>query len=263
MFGLKAFFLPLLEPLGAIWLLMVIGTLWAAWRKQWSCVRWLGLAALLIFLAGSPPLTEIIVSAAEKRYVPRGQWQASDSPWAGADAIVVLGGGYKLSEHDTLGFAVSSGGSRILAGLELARGLKPKALVLGGSVPIPGKPGVLTTAPVANWVQQMAGDGLVVTNLGFCADTHVEALRFKNMKEQSGWRKTILVTSALHMRRSEAVFRKAGVEVIPFACDFQRYGTPARLFGMSLFPTEDRLRILSLYVHEQVGWFMYRWRDWI
>jgi len=40
-----------------------------------------------------------------------------------------------------------------------------------------------------------------------------------------GWRKVILVTSALHIPRSVAVFAAQGIAVVPVVCDFQAYGS--------------------------------------
>jgi uncharacterized SAM-binding protein YcdF (DUF218 family) len=73
----------------------------------------------------------------------------------------------------------------------------------------------------------------------------------------------LLVTSALHLRRAEAVFRKQGVDVTPIACDFQVYGVPRTSAFPSPFPSQHRLDLLSLYLHEQIGWWVYKWRGWV
>jgi uncharacterized SAM-binding protein YcdF (DUF218 family) len=99
--------------------------------------------------------------------------------------------------------------------------------------------------------------------LGICANTHDEALQFRKLKEAEGWQKVLLVTSALHMRRAEAVFRKQGVDVTPVACDFQVHGVLGAPGFPSPFPRQHRLDLLSLYLHEQIGWWVYKWRGWI
>jgi uncharacterized SAM-binding protein YcdF (DUF218 family) len=65
------------------------------------------------------------------------------------------------------------------------------------------------------------------------------------------------------MRRAEAVFQKQGVDVTPVACDFQVYGVPRTSGFSSPFPRQHRLDLLSLYLHEQIGWWVYRWRGWV
>src|ERR1035437_4894377 len=101
---------------------------------------------------------------------------------------------------------------------------------------------------------------VAVTNLGLCANTHAEASRFKELSAQRGWRKAILVTSALHIPRSVAVFAAQGIAVVPVACDFQAYGVPSMGGGFSPFPRQSRFHQLALYLHEKIGWFAYRGR---
>jgi uncharacterized SAM-binding protein YcdF (DUF218 family) len=252
------FFAPLLEPLGAIWLVMVLGVIWLIWRRKWRSAIWLAAPSVLIFLVGSTPLVNAVVARAE-----RPQALADTNRLAEADVVVTLGGGYYLSENDILGFSLSAGGSRVLTAVELVRRGKAKALVLGGSVPLTGKPGVVVTALVQEWVRAWGLTTVAVTNLGLCANTHDEALRFKEMCARQGWHKVILVTSALHMPRSVAVFAAQGIAVVPVACDFQAYGVPPVRGDFSPFPRQDRFHILSLYLHEKIGWLVYRARGWL
>jgi uncharacterized SAM-binding protein YcdF (DUF218 family) len=255
---MNQFLAPLAEPIGALWCLMVLGVLWLIWRRQWRDAVWLGVPAVLIFLIGSTPLVDAMVARAE-----RPQALADIDRLAEADVVVALGGGYYLSENDVLGFSLTGGGSRVLTALELVRRGKAKALVLGGSGPLTGKPGVVASALVQEWVLASGMTTVAVTNLGLCANTHDEALRFKELSTQQGWRKVILVTSALHMQRSVAVFAAQGIAVVPVACDFQAYGVPSVEGDFSPFPRQSRFHDLSLYLHEKIGWLVYRWRGWV
>jgi uncharacterized SAM-binding protein YcdF (DUF218 family) len=237
---------------------MVLGVLWLVWRRQWQGAVWLGVPVVLIFLIGSTPLVDAIVARAE-----RPQARADMDRLAEADVVVALGGGYYLSEHDMLGFALDAGGSRVLTALELVRRGKARALVLGGSMPLTGKPGVVASSLVQEWVLASGLTTVAVTNLGLCANTHDEALRFKELSAQRGWRKVILVTSALHMPRSVAVFAAQGIAVAPVACDFQAHGLPSVQGDFSPFPRQFRFHHLALYLHEKIGWLVYRWRGWV
>jgi uncharacterized SAM-binding protein YcdF (DUF218 family) len=252
------FFAPLVEPLGAIWLVMVLGVFWLTWRRKWRPAVWLGVPSVLIFLIGSTPLVEAMVAQTE-----RPQALADINRLAEADVVVALGGGYRLSENDILGFSLTGGGSRVLTALELVRRGKAKTLVLGGSVPLTGKPGAVAASLVQEWVLAWGLTTAAVTNLGLCANTHDEALRFKELSKQRGWRQVILVTSALHMPRAVAVFAAQGIAVIPVACDFQAYGVPSVQDDFSPFPRQARFHLLSLYLHEKIGWWVYRARGWV
>ena len=258
------FLSPLAEPIGALWFLMALGVLWLLCRRQWRSAVWLGFPAVLIFLIGSTPVVEALVARAERPWAFSFQVSSFKfNPDAPADVVVALGGGYYPSDNDLFGFSVSDGGSRVLTAVELVRRGKARALVLGGSVPLAGKPGVVAASLVQDWVLASGMTTVAVTNLGLCANTHDEALRFKELSAQRGWRKVILVTSALHVPRAVAVFAAQGIAVVPVACDFQTYGVPAMQGGFSPFPRQARFHNLSLYLHEKIGWWAYRVRGWI
>jgi uncharacterized SAM-binding protein YcdF (DUF218 family) len=261
--SLKSFFLPGLEPLGAIWSLMLLGAVWCAFRRQWRGLVSVAVPALLLFLFGSTRIVETVIASAEQPYAVRLPVKPGAEPWTGADAVLILGGGFYSSAHDAYGFAVTFAGTRLLAGVEIARSLEPRALVIGGCAPVPDQPSAVVSSFVQNWVQSWkVGKSLTVTNLGFCADTHDESVAFRKLSDQFGWRKVVLVTSALHMPRAEALFRKAGINVVPCACDFQGYGA-TRFTAYSPFPRAERLLLLSAYLHEQIGWIVYRWHGWV
>jgi uncharacterized SAM-binding protein YcdF (DUF218 family) len=255
----KSFLLPLTEPLGIIWLFMVIGVGFQLWRRQWRCAAWLGIPVALLFVLGSTPLASALVASAERPYASalRSQTSALRPP---CSAILVLGGGVYPSEHDLYGFALGGGASRILTGLELARRGRATNLVLGGSVPLPGSDEV-TSAKVQHWVTSLGVRGITVTNLGLCRNTYDEALAFKPLMQSNQWTSVLLVTSALHMPRSVALFRKQGIPVEPVAYDFHAYGTPKSAFG--IFPSVGNLELLGLYTHEKIGWVVYKLRGWI
>ena len=87
-----------------------------------------------------------------------------------------------------------------------------------------------------------------------------------DLVEANEWKSVMLVTSAWHMRRAEAVFQSTGVRVIPVACDFTGfYPSPnSSFFGHCLlFPQAGRLDVLRMYLQERIGWLYYRSRGWI
>ena len=51
--------------------------------------------------------------------------------------------------------------------------------------------------------------------------TYENAVNSAAILRQRGIHKIVLVTEAYHMRRSEGVFRKQGIEVVPAACGFR------------------------------------------
>lgn len=283
----KQSLLPLTEPLGALWLFMALGVVWLVWRRQWRSAVWLGIPTFVLFVIGSTPLVEMLVASEEQ------QWTASFPPShrptvapsdrrtvvpsdrradvpsvrradpPSSDVVVALGAGYRISQYDALGFAACDGSSRLLTAIELVRQGRAKTVVLGGSwQPLPGQTNIPSMSLIQDWVHSWSLTKGEVMNLGLCKDTHDEAISFKRLAEGRGWSRVILVTSALHLRRSEAAFRKQGVDVVPVAADFMVCGVPQdRPF--SPFPRGTRFYLLSLYLHEKIGWWVYRWRGWI
>ncbi|HZM01724.1 MAG TPA: YdcF family protein [Candidatus Saccharimonadales bacterium] len=206
---------------------------------------------------GSTSLTEKLISAEEQPYA--GQPHLPALP---ADAVVALGGDEHLSHNDLLGFAMGEGGSRVLTAVELVRLGKARTLVLGGSSPIPGRPDAPSMGVLQDWVTSWGLTAGSVTNLGICINTHDEAVAFRALARRQGWLKVILVTSALHMRRSVALFKTQGIDVTPVAADFKAAGVSPPL-PLSPFPRERRLFLMTLYMHEKIGWWVYRARGWV
>jgi len=259
------FFAPLTEPVGAIWLLMGLMLAWLLARRQWRSALWLGLPTLLLFILGSTPVGEKLAAAEERpwsNYSKSTGQGVVDGSSGVADAVVALGGGDRVSDNDMLGFAMSNGASRLLTAVELVRSGKAKTLVLGGSWPMPGKREVPSMRVVQDWVTSWGLVTGAVTNLGICINTHDEAVAFRKLAQSEGWSKVILVTSALHMRRSAALFTKLGIQVTPVPADFEVQGVSQDL-PFSPFPRQHRFFVLALYLHEKIGWWVYRARGWV
>ena len=206
--------------------------------------------------SGAPALPTLNSSASQSGT------EAAQPANAPADAVVALGGGQRVSHHDVLGFAMEDAGSRVLTAIQLVRLGKARTLVLGGSWPLPGRQDAPSIGVVQDWVTSWGLVGGAVTNLGVCINTHDEAVAFRKLAQSQGWSNVMLVTSALHMRRSLALFRKQGVEVTPVAADFHVQGV-SQDFPFSPFPRQGRLFLLALYMHEKIGWWVYRARGWV
>ncbi|WP_207533069.1 YdcF family protein [Desertivirga arenae] len=65
----------------------------------------------------------------------------------------------------------------------------------------------------------------------------------------------LLVTSAFHMRRSLLTFEKAGVEVVPYSCNY--IAGHERLSIDSFLPNADTLSKWEKYIKELIGYIVY------
>ncbi len=64
-----------------------------------------------------------------------------------------------------------------------------------------------------------------------------------------------------------AKYAENGMDWVPHFRVFRVFCGSSRLgnclHGASPFPRQHRLELLSLYLHEQIGWWVYRWRGWV
>jgi len=256
-FDLLRFFTPLLHPIGMVWFACLTGAALFAWRKRKAPALALAAVALLISLMASG-LSGSLLARLERPYVRE---SLADVPVC--DAVIVLGGGISASGSDPLGFTFTDAGDRIVAAIEVVRQGKAPVLVLGGGYYHSGDDKVSDSSLVRRWIERW---GLVtneIVSLGVTHHTREEAVRVKELAGQRGWKKMILVTSAFHMKRTEAVFRTLGLDVVPVACDFNTVGRPKPKPSFNPFPRPEGLGALDYWVHEQVGMMIYRLRGWI
>lgn len=81
------------------------------------------------------------------------------------------------------------------------------------------------------------------------------------LMKQLGLSRALLVTSALHMPRSQALLRATGVDFVSVATDFEVVGGDNTL--LSWLPNAQALQRSTAAMHEWVGIVVYRWRGWI
>src|ERR1035437_3194987 len=91
---MKQCFAPLLEPLGAIWLLMVLSVVVLLFRRERRTALWLMLPTVLLFLTDSTPMADMLVGAAERRYAT-----GNIAALAPTDAAIALGGNERASAY--------------------------------------------------------------------------------------------------------------------------------------------------------------------
>ena len=67
----------------------------------------------------------------------------------------------------------------------------------------------------------------------------------------------ILITSALHMKRSVAVFKKTGVAFLPLPCDYKVYDTKPDIEDY-IIPNISLLKEWSYFIKEVIGLYVYK-----
>ena len=92
-------------------------------------------------------------------------------------------------------------------------------------------------------------------------NTHDNALYCAILLKAKGIQRVLLVTSAFHMRRAQALFEKQGLIVVPAPTDFQRIVSNSTVPGV--LPQVGNLSRTTHALHELVGYWVYRWRGWL
>ncbi|MGE5107271.1 MAG: YdcF family protein [Sphingobacteriales bacterium] len=67
----------------------------------------------------------------------------------------------------------------------------------------------------------------------------------------------LLITSAMHMKRSVQVFKKAGIEVIPYPCNYAALDNP-QLFLDAVIPSYKSFERWDNYLKEVLGLWVYK-----
>lgn len=257
-FSLERFCEPMLLPIGFLWSLLVLGTGWSLWKRRWRSGLLPGMLAAFLSVAGSTAIPARLLASLERPYA-----HVDLTKVPVCDAVVMLGGTHNYSPSDAFKLDLAQAADRIIMSLELMRQQKGKTLVLGGGGrEIDGK-----QHPDAQLLQDwFAAWGLPtapVSNLGICRNTRDEAERVQALVKERGWQRVIVVTSGYHMKRAEAIFRKLGVSIVPVACDFQGLAELELHRPFTPFPLIQKVELLNLYLHETIGWLVYRWRGWV
>lgn len=249
---------PLIHPIGWLWLAATFGFFYSLKRKQWLLAFLCGASSLIMHLVGNTSIPASLLADLERPYSR--QNIAGLPP---ADAVVMLGGVLEASAHDPLAFSFNQASDRVMTALELMRLRKAPILILGGGVARFSTNQVYTEGVLLKrWIEGWKLPAGQIIPLEASRNTHDEALQVQGLMRSQKWRRVILVSSAFHLRRGEALFRSLEIPATPVASDF--IGLPVMEAGREfrIFPTIDGFVQLTTYLHEQVGWYYYKARGW-
>jgi uncharacterized SAM-binding protein YcdF (DUF218 family) len=207
----------------------------------------------LLAVLGLDPVGTLSVSSLERPFAPllAGGTTAADLRAQQARWIVVLGGGHRAAPGVPPPSELSQSAlARLVEAVRLKRLLPRARLFVSGGAP--GDP-ISEAALYAQSAQVLgvpAGD-IVEDGQGF--DTAGEALA---VRRAIGSEPFILVTSATHLPRALALFRKQGLDPLPSPADFT--GLPH--LGPAILPGAGAVVNVERAVHEYLGMLFARLR---
>ena len=251
MFTLKQLLKALLLP-PMPWLLM-LGAVLVFWRRRWA--RKLLLATFLLVLAlHCGPLNYLLRYPLESRYPP-----LVDPATAGSyDAIVVLTSG-SVPATGLIPFpSIDEAMFRRLDEAWRLYRIRPKPIIISGGHVNPFTPARDENKIAREFLIRWGVPKSDVIGEEKSRDTFENALESQKILKKHGWKRYLLVTSAMHMPRSMLVFTELVPEPIPAPSDFSLGkfdSTP-----LDFFPNEAVAPKMFVTIHEYLGMINYYWR---
>lgn len=244
---------PILWPFN-IALLLLISALIARHFKKEKTAWHLVIAALAFLLVPALP----VISIALMRSLESSYPSIASSQAPAAEAIVVLGGSIWGAQPPRLEPEEASG-SRLVPAARLYRHKKAPFIVVSSGSPAFFPDG--TEGVEANDMRDFLVDAGVpdraIVREGRSRNTDENARYTAEVLRQRGWKKILLVTSAFHLPRAVAIFKKYGVtDVIPFPTEKRMTEGPFRF--SYLVPELAALQTSTAAIKEYVGRWVYQ-----
>jgi uncharacterized SAM-binding protein YcdF (DUF218 family) len=236
----------LVLPPAGILFLMLFGFLLLIRSQRNFGLLYIAIGCLLLYGLSISPVSSALIASLEKDFQP------VNARLVKADVIVVLGGGTR--DRSWLGLKPEPADEslkRVVAAVTLYKALHIPVLLTGGS-------GDRAQSQLSD-ADAMARTAL---DLGVLEkDIRTETMSRNTLesaravKDMIKGNRIVLVTSAFHMKRSAALFKKQGFEVVPAPVGFRSGQRPFTVF--SIIPNADNLSSSSLALaeHLSLGWY--------
>lgn len=255
--------LPLfIYPLGLTCLLLLVG-LFLSFRKSRFTFIPILLSLILLLTAGNPRTANFLLQSLEYQYPPLPKLPS-------ADAIVVLGGSTKPISPPRILADLNEHGDRIIYAAKLYKEEKAPLIILsGGRIQWFGQDNS-EAQDMAEILELMGIPTEAIIQEGNSFNTYQNAIYTQKILEEKEINSILLVTSAFHMPRSLAIFRRLGINPIPAPTDFfvseqelaaPNYSTESKI--LSFFPEPNNIAHTTLVIKEYIGTLVYRLRGWL
>lgn len=251
-FILSKLFWAMLRPDSWIILGLILSYI-AVWVKRYRLTRFLlSVTAVIVLIIAIFPVGDVLRAPLEREFP---QQTASDA----IDGIVLLGGSASVdlsSEWNQV--QLNESAERLTAGLALARRFPDaKIIFTGGNAELLKGKEFSTEAGIAEAF--FAEQGLDPERITFerkARNTYENAIFSYDLANPSRDERWILVTSAYHMPRAMATFRKAGWEtIVAYPVDYRSLP-----FWQGVeWDFSGHLEALNVAVKEYVGLIAYRY----
>jgi len=252
-FAASKFLVWLVYPLSLGLLLLVLAYSAALFKRRKSFHLLFLFAVLILYLFSIEPVAHFLLTPLERRYLLTKPTELK------ADAIVVLAGDVRKKIYPREEVEVS--GNRVIKAIRLFKQKAAPIMVMTGGSGDYFDQGFKEAILMKELAVQMEvpEDKIIIETES--RNTRENTVYTKQILDKINAKKVILVTSAFHLPRSVALFKKIGVEVIPAPSDFYVTDDPYNPF--SFIPSTGTLGHSSIAVEEYVGLLVYWLRGWL
>lgn len=241
-----------MNPFNVILALLVLGWL-LLFKKPAVGKRLIGMGLLIIFLAGSDFLPEIMMRSLENR-IPAGAVPSK------INGVIVLAGMVNMESSRKGLIELTEQSDRIIEGIiMLQKYPEAKLIITGGSGYL--KQG--ENLKEADYLKKMAillgvnKERILIERNSRNTHEHAVVLaKILHTEEKGQW---VLITSAFHMPRSYGCFKKEGLNIIPYPVDYKTGSDSNTGFSFfSIMPGIGNFGRFSIALHEWIGLIAYK-----
>lgn len=249
-FSLSRLFSIFINPLLYFWL--GIAVLFWRYRKKYPIFKW-SIALGIYFLLLISPISLCFIQYWENLH-------PAIFPQEKLDAVVVLGGGSIYHDEEKDQYVLGNNFPRFLEGSRIILKDKARFIIASGGEPnqLPAKiKGESQSYSI--WLKELGIDEqrIIIEDRSF--NTYQEALFLREIFAKYQIKKFYLVTSALHMPRSMAVFQKQGFNPVAYPV-----GHLVTSLNHDHFPWKiGNLEKLNSLLHEIVGFMTYKMANYL
>jgi uncharacterized SAM-binding protein YcdF (DUF218 family) len=256
---LYSILLKLLYPTSLSLILLLAA---AAFRKRKTPSRvcfWLAVTTLLV--CGNGWVATGLTRNLEWRYLP-------PEPVPEVDCILILSGGILPRIPPRTTVEVAEAGDRVLYGAHLFRDGKAPRIICTGNVATGGLSDHPESESMAELMESLGVPKEVITTESKSEDTHQHTQNLRPLFQEQGFKRILLVTSAMHMPRALGVFKRCcpGIDFIAAPTDFhatQKRPSAWYRHLTGIIPTPSHLVAFTEAAHEYAGIAYYKLRGWM
>jgi uncharacterized SAM-binding protein YcdF (DUF218 family) len=238
----------------------IVAAVFSAVMFAWGWRRWastcLAVGVGYLWAAATPLIALYLVNSLELQY-PVVKVELLPH----ADVVVVLGGMSSPAQRFNSYPDFDQGVDRIIHAARLMKAGRANHVLISGGNLVKQEGVAPESTSIATLLQELGIDSSLVILEGSSRNTRENALNSARFVRERRFTSVMLVTSAMHMPRAIATFRKAGVEPIPVSIDTMSSSLASRSI-FAILPESGALDISTRAIKEWIGLLVYRVRGW-